>query len=175
MQTFLQQYLPKHYQQVSQQNVSVDGNPAVLTRYQNDANDQLTGEHFSTLFGQDKLQGFVWLAPQLVAGTLPNKQQAQDIADDFLRAYAPDLYANKELHWIKPHDETIVVAGKKQTITGMKVKMRQRQNGLWFWVIVGNNRQVIIFERDIVWLDFKFKRQTEKWLHDDWLVARSKR
>ncbi len=175
MQTFLQQYLPQHYRQISRQSVSVDGEPAVLTRYQNDNSEQLTGEHFSTLFAQDKLKGFVWLAPSLVGGTLPTQEQANEIADDFLRVYAPDLHANKELHWIKPHHEPIIIGSKKQTITGMKVKMRHPGNGLWFWAIIGNNRQVIIFERDIVWLDFKFKRQTEKWLHDEWLVSQNLR
>ncbi len=170
MSSFLQEFLPQNYQQASQKSVRIDNEEATLTRYQKNVSDTLGGEHFSTLFDNSgHLKGFVYLDKQLVGGTLVNEQQAEKIADNFLQKYAIDLYKNKELHWIKPHNETITIAGEKKIITGMKVKMRNQKNGLWFWVIVGNNQQPIIFERDIVWLNFKFKRQTEKWLHDEWL------
>jgi hypothetical protein len=31
----------------------------------------------------------------------------------------------------------------------------------------------MVFERDIVWITFPGHRQTEKWLHDGWLKART--
>ena len=51
----------------------------------------------------------------------------------------------------------------------MKVKMRNSADGRWMWVIVGADRKVMVFERDIVWVTFPGHRQTEKWLHDSWL------
>ncbi len=69
------------------------------------------------------MKGFVWFTPQLVGGTLPNKQQAEEIADDFF-GYMYQIYTPTKLHWIKPHDEIIVITDKKQTITRMKVKIR---------------------------------------------------
>ncbi len=119
-----------------------------------------------------RLKGFYWLAPELADGQLPGKEEAENIATAFLKTYAPDLNKDKEIHWIKPHDETLTVNGKDITITGMKVKMRNPKDGRWFWVIVGKHRQPIIFERDIVWISFPGKRQTEKWLHDAWLRDR---
>jgi len=50
------------------------------------------------------------------------------------------------------------------------VKMRNKQDGLWFWVIVGGDGQVIVFERDIYWISFSGRRRTEKWLHDSYLA-----
>ncbi|PAT34477.1 hypothetical protein CK620_09165 [Vandammella animalimorsus] len=103
---------------------------------------------------------------------LPGRAQAQAVAEAFLQAHAPDLLGKRELHWIRPHDETVLKGGQPHKLRGMKVKMRNRSDGRWFWVIVGAQGRPIVFERDIVWLNFPGKRQTEKWLHDDWLSQR---
>ncbi|PAT40429.1 hypothetical protein CK623_05745 [Vandammella animalimorsus] len=103
---------------------------------------------------------------------LPGRAQAQAVAEAFLQAHAPDLLDKRELHWIRPHDETVFKGGRPHKLRGMKVKMRNRIDGRWFWVIVGAQGRPIVFERDIVWLNFPGKRQTEKWLHDDWLSQR---
>ncbi len=175
MQTFITAYLPQGYSKVSRRSVKVDDEPAVLIRYQPGEKEsvQYGGTHFSTVIAENgQLKGFCWLSPQLATGQLPGKEEARDIAQEFLKKYASDLSHNKELHWIRPHDETITVAGKDVTITGMKVKMRNPQDGRWFWVIVGKQQRPIIFERDIVWISFPGKRQTEKWLDDRWLLER---
>ena len=54
-------------------------------------------------------------------------------------------------------------------LTGMKVKARNLADGLWFWVIVGADEQLMIFEHSIIWLSFPKHPKTEKWLHDSWL------
>ena len=93
---------------------------------------------------------------------------------DFLRLAAPELLPVLEVSWIEPHDEPLRVSrgGKTEnlTLTGMKVKMRNRVDGRWMWVIVGADRKVMVFERDIVWVTFPGHRKTEKWLHDAWLA-----
>lgn len=175
MDAFINAYLPVGYQQVSQRAVTIDGAPAKLVRYQpteqsGQRKTQLGSAHFSVITGADGgLKGFVWLAPQLAGGGLPSKKNAQSVAEAFLQRYAPDLHAHKEMHWVAPHDETIRADGKSVTLTGMKVKMRDTRDGRWFWVIVGNQGKPMVFERDIVWISFPGKRQTEKWLHDAWL------
>ncbi len=158
------------YQFCMAKKVSLDNKKATWTRYQKTEKMALGGEHFSFVISENGIfKGFVWLDESLTKGELPNEKQAEKIADEFLKEFAPDLSQSKELHWIKPHDESITINGKSHIVSGMKVKMRNPKTGLWFWVIVGKNGQPIVFERDIVWLNFQFRRQTEKWLHDDWV------
>jgi hypothetical protein len=52
----------------------------------------------------------------------------------------------------------------------MKVKMHH-DNGLYGWVIVGSDGQVITFERDIAWDAGEGRRGTQMWLHDAWIAA----
>jgi len=122
---------------------------------------------------QGRLLGFTRMDAALQGQDLPTESEAEAIARDFLAEAAPDLLATLEKHWIAPHDETFrVTDGARSdviTVTGMKVKMRNTADGRWFWVIVGSDRKVMTFERNIVWATFKGRRQTEKWLHDSWL------
>ncbi|HEV7320428.1 MAG TPA: hypothetical protein VGO04_17660 [Ensifer sp.] len=110
----------------------------------------------------------------LVGGKLPTREEAQAIAMDFLRNAAPDLLPVLDISWIDRHDEPLRVTrnGREENLTlaGMKVKMRNTADGLWMWVIVGADRKVMVFERDIHWIRFPGHRGTEKWLHDAWLV-----
>lgn len=82
-----------------------------------------------------------------------------------------------EISWIDVHDEPIriVQGGHATTVTlsGMKVKARNLADGRWFWVIVGSDGRPMIFERDIVWISFPGHRQTEKRLHDTWLLEQA--
>lgn len=170
IQTFLTDFLPANFEKVHQQSVLIDGEQAQLVRYQTQSALTLDQANFSYLTNSTgHLKGFSYLDSSLIKDELPTKAQAQRIADDFLNHYAPDLLSNQEIHWIDRHDETIEVDGKKQQISGIKVKMRNLNDGHWFWVIIGSNRQPIIFERDIVWVNFPGHRKTEKWLHDSWL------
>ncbi|MBE1237256.1 hypothetical protein IHV25_06305 [Phaeovibrio sulfidiphilus] len=108
---------------------------------------------------------------------LPDREETENIARAFLADHAPDLLPTMKISWIEPHDETIVDrtggAETTVTVTGMKVKARNLADGTWFWVIVGGDRTPMVFERDIVWIAFPGHRQTEKWLHDNWLNERS--
>lgn len=171
--------LPAGYRKSATRAVTVDGEPATLTRYSREdaRNAGLGGEHFSTVIAADgRLKGFARIDMDLVGGPLPAREEARAIALDFLEEAAPDLLAGLKISWIEPHDETIAVThyGKTQpvTLTGMKVKMRNTADGRWMWVIVGADRRVMVFERDIVWITFPGHRGTEKWLHDSWLETR---
>jgi len=172
--------VPAGYGLVSRRKVSVDGERAELTRHEriDGRNAGLGGEHFSTVIdGGGRLKGFVRFDLALTEGTLPSRDQAREVALAFLEKLAPDLLASFEIRWIEPHDEKLRVTGEggseSRTLTGMKVKMLNTADGRWFWVIVGTDGEVAVFERDIVWITIPGHRQTEKWLHDDWLADKA--
>ncbi len=170
-------FMPAGYHEVARRTVTVDREGAELVRYEraDGRNAGLGGEHFSTVIAADgRLKGFARMDVDLVGGELPTREETQAIAMDFLREAAPDLLPVLDISWIEPHDEPLraVRNGRTEnlTLTGMKVKMRNTADGRWMWVIVGTDRKVMVFERDIVWISFPGHRGTEKWLHDSWLA-----
>lgn len=172
----LARLVPATHAQTFQRAVTLDGQPATLTRHErrDGRNRGLEGEHFSTVVGADgTLKGFANIALDLADKPLPTRERSEQIARAFLREAAPDLLARMQISWIEPHDEPIrsVRDGRTETVTltGMKVKARNLADGRWFWVIIGSDGQPMVFERDIVWISFPGRRQTEKWLHDGWL------
>lgn len=169
----LEALIPAGYAEASRRAVTVDGEAAELTRHEraDKRNAGPGGEHFSTLIGADgRLKGFARIDLDLAGRDLPSREEAQAIAVRFLGEAAPDLLPRLEIHWIEPHDEPIATPAGPVTLTGMKVKMRNREDGLWFWAIVGADRKVMVFERDIFWVTIPGHRRTEKWLHDSWLA-----
>lgn len=170
-------YMPAGYREIARRPVTVDKEGAELVRYErtDSRNAALGGEHFSTVIaGNGRLKGFARMDLDLVGGELPSREEAQAIAMDFLREAAPDLLPVLKISWVDPHDEPLRVtrngSTENLTLTGMKVKMRNTVDGLWMWVIVGADRKVMVFERDINWITFPGHRGTEKWLHDSWLA-----
>lgn len=177
--TVVNAYTPTGYRETVRRAVSVDGEEAELVRYERTdrRNAALGGEHFSTVIADNgRLKGFARIDLDLVGGQLPSREETQAIAVDFLRNAAPDLLPGMKISWIEPHDEPLRVVRNSRTedltLTGMKVKMRNSADGLWMWVIVGADRKVMVFERDINWITFPGHRGTEKWLHDSWLAER---
>ena len=169
-------FVPESHTQVSQRTVDVDEDNAVLIRYerQDGRNTGLEGEHFSAVVATDGvLKGFANMSLDLADKPLPSRERSEQVAREFLQEVAPDLLPRMKISWIKPHDETIHVQrnghSEPITMTGMKVKARNLADSRWFWVIVGSDEKVMVFERDIVWITFPGHRQTEKWLHDSWL------
>ncbi|GAA0610921.1 hypothetical protein [Paenochrobactrum glaciei] len=173
----LNDHLPTGYREARRRSATVDGETAELVRYErvDGRNAGFGGEHFSTLTASNgRLKGFARIDLDLVGHDLPSREEAQAVAMDFLQKQAPDLLPGMKLSWIDPHDEPLRVIrdGRTENLTlkGMKVKMRNTADGRWFWVIVGADRKVMVFERDIHWITFPGHRGTEKWLHDSWLV-----
>ncbi len=172
-------YMPAGYREIAHRPVTVDKERAELVRYErtDGRNAALGGEHFSTVIADNgRLKGFARMDLDLVGGELPSREEAQSIAMDFLREAAPDLLPVLKISWVDPHDEPLRVtrngSTEDLTLTGMKVKMRNTADGLWMWVIVGADRKVMVFERDIHWITFPGHRGTEKWLHDSWLAKK---
>lgn len=163
--------------EINRQSVTVDGEKAVLTRYErrDQRNNGLGGEHFSTVLdAAGLLKGFANISMDLAGKPLPSRERTEEIARAFLQNTAPEMLLRMKISWIEPHDEHIQVnqeSGEKATVilTGMKMKARNLADGRWFWVIIGSNEKPMVFERDIVWISFPGHRKTEKWLHDNWL------
>lgn len=72
------------------------------------------------------------------------------------------------LHSVKTYSEAFQAGGRRHAVHGPKVKMRNRSDGAWFWLVVGADKQVMLFGRDLVWSSLRFARTTERWLYDDW-------
>lgn len=177
--SFIESIIPAGYREVSRLSIKVDEEPAELIRFQpEDTLSTILGsEHFSIITDSDgRIKGFTRMDMSLAHTDLPSQEEARIAAERLLSSIAPDLLNSAELHWIKPHSETITIIRGIQkrdvSICGMKVKMRNASDGRWFWVIIGSDRQAITFERDIVWITFPGHRKTEKWLHDSWLAKR---
>lgn len=149
--------------------------PVTLYRFEPQETMHLNNQHISFLLDDDssKLQGFVRLLPQYQStNTQVSKEKALAITLKFLEIYAPDLLKNYNNNWIDTHDEEIIVNGKKVTLTGMKVKCRDLNTGLYFWTIIAPDETIMVFERDVEWDFIRAGRQTQKWLHDSWLVKK---
>jgi hypothetical protein len=170
---------PSGYEEVGRRRVVVDGVGAQLIRYEraDGRNRGVRGEHFSIVIDESGLlRGFARIDAGLLGLNLPTKDEAQSIALDFLKEQSPDLLQNYHLFWVEAHDEPVRIFRQgnliTERLTGMKVKMQNEGDGLWFWTIVGPDRRVMVFERDIRWITFPGHRGTEKWLHDSWLIEK---
>lgn len=164
--------IPDGFVRQSARAVRVDGKAAELVRHEraDGRNGGLGGEHVSLVLGEGRLKGYARMDGSLRSGELPSQEESRAIAMAFLSSHAPDLLSRLQISFIAPHDEPVRLDGQPATLTGMKVKMHNLADGRWFWVIVGADRQVMVFERDIVWANLQGRRQTEKWLHDAWLA-----
>lgn len=146
--------------------------PITLKRFEPEQTTHLGHQHISFVIDKnsDMLLGFVRLLPKYIRSEQQvSKVVAFEITLNFLKNYAPDLLVNYKNSWIDTHDETIMVADKKITITGIKVKCRDLNTGLYFWTIIALDQSVMVFERNIEWDFIRAGRQTQKWLHDQWL------
>lgn len=146
--------------------------PVVPYRYEPTPTLNLNAPHTSFLINKNtnSLQGFVRLLPEYHEKEIQvSKQDAETAMRNFLISYAPDLLDNFKLNWVDKHDEIILINNQKIKIAGMKVKCRDLNTGLYFWTIIAPDHSVMIFERDVEWDFLRAGRQTQKWLHDDWL------
>ena len=170
--------IPDTHHQTSQRSVTLDGQPASLSRYErrDERNAFLEGEHFSTVIAADgTLKGFANISLDLVGKSLPSRERAEQIATEFLRKAAPDLLTSLGRASVTLHNEPIRLshAGRNETIqlTGLKFKARNLADGRWFWVIIGSDEKPMLFERDLEWATLLARRKTEQWLHDRWIKA----
>ena len=75
--------------------------------------------------------------------------------------------------WIGEHTEKIWSNDKEKTLTGIKVKMHDPDKNLFHWVIVSDQNNVMVCERNISWHGDKFRRETQMPLHDRSIAAQT--
>jgi len=165
---------------------------------ENGENKGLGGEHVSVVYSvQDKkILGFTKMRSELTPEVADiTHQEALAIAVEFLQKAAPDLISEEvgtpelngidkkermefvpacplgktQLNWMDDHGELLTLGGKETEIHGMKVKLYIPETELWAWVIIGTDKQVLTFEKNIAWDFEKMQRKTQMWLHDGWL------
>ncbi len=162
------------YVQNIEKKVIYNKDTAKLFRFEKDKSVNYEGERISFVISDsNKLLGYsIFNAKDILQNKskLPTEEESRKIAIVFIKEVAPDLIDNMKVLWMKPHDEPLVHENKKYTITGMKVKCRDLNTGLYFWVIIGADKKIMAFERNIKWIAFPGKRGTEKWLDDDWVA-----
>jgi len=170
--------VPSAYTLVDARRVTRDERPVWVFRHEraDGRSTGLGGEHVSVVVDAEtaRLLGVTRMEARFAEGALPDQATAQAVAEAFLAEAAPDLHGTLDVLWIEPHDETITADGDEAVVTGMKVKCRD-PSGTYAWVIVGPEAEIITFERDVVWNSDMSRRETEQWLHDDWLLHRGDR
>lgn len=177
--------IPAGYEPMFAREVTHNGEPVVWMRFKKqNQQDKWGGEHFSVSFDPKNktLKGFMHLEDRFETEVIPTEEEAQKITFDFLKTHAPEMVDTVEVRWIRPlrrepisppHDEGFVLSSGK-IITGMRVKLFNNANSKFGWVISGKDGHVITFERDIIWDTVKKCRATERWLHDNWVLAQNK-
>ncbi|GAA1628465.1 hypothetical protein [Leucobacter chromiireducens] len=165
--------IPDTYEQVTTRDEHHDGHPVTVTRAQANGELNYGGEHVTTVVGEDgTIYGYTRQAAAFTADAMPSSEEAERVALEFLNSIDPGFASGLTVQWIDQHDETITGAdGTPVTVTGMKVKTRHA-SGLYTWVIVGANNEIVTYERDITWNSDHSHRQTAMWLHDAWITAR---
>ncbi|APC12863.1 MULTISPECIES: hypothetical protein [Providencia] len=151
--------------------------PVTLFRFEPNNSFELFAEHSSILINDktNELQGFVRLRPQYNKNSPQvTKSEAESIMVNFISQYAPNLKNNYKIQWIDSHDENIIINNQPIIIRGMKVKCRDLNTGLYFWTIIAPDASIMVFEKDIKWDFIRAGRQTQKWLHDEWLAKNNK-
>lgn len=166
--------IPNGYMRVRASDVAIDRQTLHLIRYEraDDRNSDLGGEHVSVLVDRlGRLRGFTRMDLALRDGELPRPDEAETIARAFLARHAPDLAAaDLVLAGVTPHERILKADDEEPVpIGGMKVKMQNGQDGRWLWVTVGTDRDVVSFERDVVWSGESGGPTSDRWLDDNWL------
>ena len=72
--------------------------------------------------------------------------------------------------WVGNHEEVIKTSSSVKVI-GKKVKLQINDNThRYAWIIINDLGVPQTFERDIYWDLDNFKRGSQMWLHDGWLL-----
>jgi len=177
--------IPEGYKLTSHLLQSHDEVPVFIFRYEksNGKNTGLGGEHFSVSvdLGATKIMGVMHVDETHCGEGLPNDDDAQDAAIQWLPKIAPELVDQYEVKWILsqkeepekiPHECPFPFKddeGKEHLVTGVRVKLFFQELDSWGWVIVGRDGQIISFEREVIWNTTLSRRSTPAWLHDNYI------
>jgi hypothetical protein len=144
-----------------------------VVRYEQGARRTLGGEHVTTVVdGKGVLLGYTRMTRDAATSSPPSDQAAEKAAFAWMKRFVPEHSEGLSVQWVDRHDEEVRdQSGAAHTVTGAKVKSRHG-NGLYTWVIVDGEGEVVTYERDIRWDGLRGRRATQMWLHDKWIAAR---
>lgn len=155
-----------------QDDIQQNGNEIIRLRYGRiDSKNNLYGEHYSiVLRKEDKIiLGFVNLTLATSVqfnDSLPSQEETKALAKAFFNQFEPGFFDKLENLWIDRHEEKIEADNVDLIVAGTKFKCFIQEDDNYAWVVFGKDKQPIIFERNINWVN---GRTTEKWLHDSYL------
>ncbi|MER6912528.1 hypothetical protein ABT354_12735 [Streptomyces sp. NPDC000594] len=149
-----------------------ENNDVTVVRYEKGAERTIGGEHITTVVdGEGTLLGYTRNTLDAAKSTVPEEDTAEKAAFDWMGRFVPEHSKGLSVQWVAKHDEEVHDAsGKKHIISGAKVKSHH-DNGLYTWVIVDQDGEVLSYERDIRWDGSEGRRATQMWLHDKWIEA----
>lgn len=179
--------VPEAYEISQVRNVAIDRRPICWLRFERSdgRNRGLYGEYFSIIIDpyDKKIMGFTFLDEELIEDTAPDEISSERIALQFIREHAPDIADSIEVRWIQPltsesknppHDSALSYTDKRSSISrnvlGTRVKMLDKNTGLYAWVVITKSGEIINFERDVHWSVRRGRRTTEVWLHDSYPI-----
>ncbi|GLF99337.1 hypothetical protein [Streptomyces yaizuensis] len=144
-----------------------------VVRYEQGTERTIGGEHITSVVdGEGTLLGYTRMTLDAAGSSVPSSSTAEKAAFDWMERFVPEHSAGLSVQWVDQHDEEVRdESGAKHTISGAKVKSHH-ENGLYTWVIVDDEGEVISYERDIRWDGSAGRRATQMWLHDKWIAAR---
>ncbi|MGX2993372.1 hypothetical protein JNUCC64_03605 [Streptomyces sp. JNUCC 64] len=147
--------------------------PVTVVRYERGTRRVLGGEHVTTVVDREgTLLGYTRMTPDPESPSVPSDEAAEGTAFAWLERFAPDHAEGLSTQWVDRHDEEVRDrAGTVRAVSGAKVKTRH-ESGLYTWVIVGGDGEVVTYERDVRWDSSRGRRATAMWLHDKWIAAR---
>jgi hypothetical protein len=164
--------VPNGWHVVDQRTGWHDETAVTVVRYEPDGTRNLGAQHVTAVMdGVGTILGYTQMAAD-VPSRLPSQDAARAAAERWLAGYVPGYLRGLSVEWVDRHDERIRdAAGRERVVPGMKVKARHT-SGLYAWVIVDGDGEVLTYERDVRWDGAAGRRGTQMWLHDAWVAAR---
>lgn len=167
--------VPEEVTLVSMRRERRDARPVAVMRYQPVQHPVLLlgGPHLTCIVDlvTEQLLGVTQLVESLAHGSVPTSAAAQQTAEAHLAHAAPDVVSELHLVDIAPHTDVVAVDGYDIGIVGKDVRYCARSTRQYTRVVVGPDRRVITFERDIVWDHIHRRCRTPMWLNDPWIAA----
>ena len=164
--------IPNDFVTVSHDKRQRNGEPVTVVRYQKKGPVTPNNPHVTIVLGDNQrllsYNNFSFETP----GKLPSSKQAVNLATQVFQSI-DSVYASG-LSFMRIDNETrtfINDDGNLITKPIMWVNFAPN-NGSYNWVSIGPNAEIVEVERESLWDFGQWRRGTEEWNIDDWVLAR---
>ncbi|GKT04195.1 hypothetical protein ACRYI5_07530 [Furfurilactobacillus sp. WILCCON 0119] len=164
--------IPDDFVEVSRETEPRNGEQVSVVRYQKAGAIVYNNPHITVVFGADNrfisYNNFSFEAD----GPLPSSHEAVKIAEQVFQSVDPTYATGLSYMRIDKETRTFTNdAGTLITTPILWVKFSHR-NGSYNWVSIGPNNEIVEVERESLWDFNQWRRATEEWNIDDWVLAR---